>query len=461
MRPQLRVMVVDDDRVSRLSTAQQLQNRGYEAEAVENPFLGLKRLQEDTFDVVLTDMRMPGMSGIEFLKKILTSFPDVNVILMTAFATVETAVEAMQEGAVDYLVKPFRLEELDHRLGKLVELKSARSEIEALHRILDDSIGAHGMVGRSPILTEVYERIDMFADHAAPVLITGETGTGKELVARALHDGSARKKAPFVPISCGTIPDDLAESELFGHERGAFTGAHKRREGSFERANAGTALLDDIDDLPLNIQVKLLRVLQEGTLTRVGGSGEISVDVRIVATSKVELSRAVSEGRFRDDLFYRLRGLEIHLPPLKERGEDILLLSQHFLKTVAAREGKEPPGLSVAAAELLRTYPWPGNVRELRRALESAFILCRGEEIQPNHLPFLDPNPVDIDGMSSRLFTLNLEGCESLNFTQLVKQFEDALSLWALAKAEGQQSRAAEFLGLPRTTFQSKLGKQP
>ena len=305
----------------------------------------------------------------------------------------------------------------------------------------------------------VYELISIFSDHDAPVLVTGDTGTGKELVARALHHSGRRSNMPFVPIACGTIPSELAESELFGHEKGSFTGAHQRREGSFERADGGTVLLDDIDDLPLNMQVKLLRVLQEGTLIRVGGIKEFQVDVRIVATSKVDLLEAIEKGTFRDDLFYRLRGLEVTLPPLRERGEDVLLLAHHFLELVKTREGKEAKTLSIEAADKLRSYPWPGNVRELRRAMESAFILCKGDEIRAEHLPtFLTRLPIKrSSGGDHELFKVNFDGKDELPFTELVQQFEDTMILWALSKAAGQQTKAAELLGLPRTTFQSKI----
>ncbi len=459
MKPNLQVLVVDDDRISRLTTAQRLRKGGYGADAVENPFLALQRLGEERWDVVLTDLRMPRMSGIEFLKKVKEKHPEVEVILMTAFATVETAVEAMQSGASDYLVKPFRFEELDLRLKKLQELKEAHKELDHLHAILGDAKGFGGLVGHSPLIREVYERIQIFADHDAPVLITGETGTGKELVARALHQGSSRAQGPFVPIACGTIPPELAESELFGHEKGAFTGAHQRREGSFGRADGGTVLLDDIDDLPLNIQVKLLRVLQEGTLIRVGGTEEIRIDVRVIATTKVDLAEEVEHGRFRDDLFYRLRGLEIRLPPLRERGEDVLLLAKHFIDLVASREGKEPKPLSLEAARLLREYHWPGNVRELRRAMESAFILCRGEEILPEHFPAFLPRRRGEPGKDLQPFSLHLDGLERIDFNEMVQTFEDAMILWALSQAGGQQTKAAELLGLPRTTFQSKLNR--
>jgi DNA-binding NtrC family response regulator len=458
MSTPLRVLVVDDDRVSRNSTSLQLKGNGDDAMPVESPFLALKLLEQEVWDVVVTDLRMPGMSGIELLQKIHALGSDVDVIVMTAFATVETAVEAMQMGAVDYLVKPFQFAELSMRLDKIRELRSARTELKTLHAIVDNVSGANGLLGSSQEMASVHERILIFAEHDAPVLVTGETGTGKELVARALHADSGRADHPFVPLACGAIPPELAESELFGHEKGAYTGAHGRTQGIFERADKGTVLLDDVDDLPLNMQVKLLRVLQEGTLMRVGGSKETHVDVRIIATSKVDLASRVEAGGFRDDLFYRLRGLEIFLPPLRERGDDVLILAQHFLQLVAGREGRPPAQFTAAAADLMRNYPWPGNVRELRRSVESAFILSRGGDIEPVHFPLSMPRQRNAAAKSGDLFSLSLSGCSTVDMAKLTREFEEALLLWALSCADGQQAKAAELLGLPRTTFQSKLG---
>jgi len=283
------------------------------------------------------------------------------------------------------------------------------------------------------------------------VLVLGPTGTGKEVAARALHQLSQRARRPFVPVACGAIPGELAESELLGHERGAFTGASGRRIGAFERADRGTLLLDDVDDMPLGVQAKLLRVLQDGRFTRVGGTEEVQVDVRVVATTKVDLTEAIKERRFRDDLFYRLQGLEIVLPPLRARGDDILLLAQHFLD----RRAPGNAGITADTAELLTRYAWPGNVRELLRAMESAGLICGGEAIRPEHLPrqigaYLERTP-------GAPYTLHVEHRDSLPFVETVHGFEQALLHWALDRSGGQQKRAAEMLGLPRTTFQSKL----
>ncbi len=458
MNPRLRVLVVDDERLSRISMVCQLKDAAYEAEACESAQVALAALARATWDVVVTDLRMPGMSGLELLGEIRRQYPGVDVIVITAYGNVETAVDAMRAGAADFLTKPFGFSELDFRLKKLAELRAARSEVNSLRALIDDACKC-GLVGSSPAMARVCERISAFAGHDAPVLITGETGTGKEMVARALHNQSPRAGKPFIAVGCGTIPRELAESELFGHEKGAFTGASQRRKGSFERADGGTLLLDDIDDLPLDLQVKLLRVLQEGTLTRVGGSEEIKVDVRVVATSKVDLDKAAAAGKFRDDVFYRLRGLEIRLPPLRERGDDVLILAQHFLRAIAAHNHAQPKTLSPEAARVLRACPWRGNVRELRRAIETAVVLCPAEEIKVEHLPEYLNREATPEGRNAR-FALELNGCEHVNLKELVTQFEDSVIEWAMRKSDGQQAKAADLLGLPRTTFQSRIGRK-
>ncbi len=353
MNGQLRVLVVDDERLSRQTSVAMLTRAGFPSEAVENGYRALERLSAESWDVMLCDMRMPGMDGLELLRTVREQHPTVDVILMTAYATVETAVSAMQGGAVDYVTKPFRFTELEHRLHRLAVLRSYREEVQSLRRLLDDSSERCGILGDSAATRRVIELVGTYADQTAPVLITGETGTGKELVARALHRRGPRADAPFVPVACGAIPRELAESELFGHEKGSFTGASAQRSGAFERAHRGTLLLDDVDDLSLPIQVKLLRALQEGEVQRVGGDRELSVDVRVVATTKVDLAGATSAGKFRDDLMYRLRGLEIRLVPLRERTEDILPLANHFLALFASGQKREPPTISPQASETL------------------------------------------------------------------------------------------------------------
>ena len=454
MSPKLRVLVVDDERLSRETTTQQLREAGYVTKAVENAFKALQQLEEDRWDVVLTDLRMPTMDGLEFLKKVKQNSPDVEVILMTAYGTVETAVAAMREGAADFLTKPFSFHELEVRLRNLTRFQEIQRELNRLKAALDQSHAYGALIGRSVLMRKVFEQIELFAENAAPVLIVGKSGTGKELVARALHERGPRCQEPFVALACGAIPGELAESEILGHEKGSFTGAIQRRRGSFERAHRGTLLLDDVDDLPLEIQVKLLRVLQEGALQRVGGEKEIEVDVRVIATTKLDLAQAVKEGRFREDIFYRLHGLEIKLPPLKERGEDILLLAEHFLRVLATDEASHR-SLTSEAADCLLRHGWPGNVRELRRVLESAVVVCRDSEILPRHLPeYLREKQA-----GPKLFAVHLAGVDSVPLKDLVQKFEDEVIKWAMKEAGGEQQRAAQLLGLPRTTLQSKLAK--
>ncbi len=455
MSPILRVLVVDDERLSRETTTQQLREAGYETEAVENAFQALQQLEEDRWDVVLTDLCMPTMDGLEFLKKVRQDSPDIEVFLMTAYGTVETAVAAMREGAADFLTKPFSFHELEVRLRKLTRFQEIQRELNRLKTALDQSHAYSALVGRSVVMRKVFEQIELLAENVGAVLIAGESGTGTELVARALHEKSPRCHHSFVAVACGAIPRELAESEIFGREKGAFVGATQRRRGSFERAHHGTLLLDDVDDLPLEIQVNLLRVLQEGTLQRVGGEKEIGVDVRVIATTKLDLAQSVQEGRFREDLFYRLHGLEIKLPALRERGHDMLLLAEHFLRVLAAEEDSARKSLSPEAAECLLEHSWPGNIRELRRALESAVAVCTDSEIRPRHLPeYLREGKT-----GPKLFAVHLAGVDSVPLKDLVQQFEDELIKWAMKEAGGEQQRAAQLLGLPRTTLQSKLAK--
>ena len=454
--PALSILVVDDDKLARVTTTKKLLGRGYAAAEADGPYAGLAVLEESSFDVVLTDLRMPGMDGIEFLQAVRTQYPGTEVILMTAYGTVETAVEAMHSGAADFLTKPFQMEELDLRLARLGELKAARAEVERLRGLVADTRDNLGLVGSSPGIALVRDRIRRFADHHVPVLVTGETGTGKEVVARALHRLGRESTGPFVAVGCGNIPRELAESEFFGHEKGSFTGAVDRRIGAFEKADGGTLLLDDVDDLPPELQVKLLRVLQEGTIVRVGSTEERQVDVRVVATTKVDLENLAEGGRFRPDLFYRLRGLEIHLPPLRERGDDVLMLAAHFLERTALDGAMPARRLATEAAHLLRGYRWPGNVRELRRAMESAHVLASGELIEADALPeFLQRAP-----SGSGRFSLDLEGCGEIDLQELVQEFEAAVLRWAMVKADGRQSVAARLLKVPRTTLQSKLSSQ-
>lgn len=447
----LRVLVVDDEKLSRLSTTKQLQAAGYEAEDHESPFSALKSLEQGNWDLVLTDLRMPGMDGLEFQRQIKARAPDTVVILMTAHATVQTAVEAMREGAMDYLTKPFDFEELGIRLERLQENLSIRRELAHLRRALGQSLAHIGLVGNAPAIRRVFDLIEQFADNPSNVLIVGETGTGKELVARALHARSAYANGPFVTVSSTTIPRELAESELFGHEAGAFTGASRQRKGKVELARGGTLFLDDVDDLPLELQGKLLRVLQEKEFERVGGDKSLQADMRTIAATKYDLERLAGENRFREDLMYRLNVLVIDLPPLRDRRGDVLLLARHFLETIARERNQEPRLLSTEAAERLMSYDWPGNVRQLRHAMESALALSRGKEIKPEDLPGRIQ-----EGKKPAVYSLSLEDEEKIDLRRVMEDVEQELISWAMEKAGGNQGKAADILGVPRTTLRSK-----
>ena len=450
----LRVLVVDDEAMSARIMARQLTSEGYKAQAETSAMAAVERLANEPFDVVVSDLRMPHMDGLKFLRIIRERNPDLSVIMMSAFGTVDRAVELMVAGASDFLTKPFPLEALTVRLEKLRELCEARREIHLLRaRLADGSTDEHDLVGGTASIKHVRERILTFANSDVPVLVTGETGTGKELVARSLHKQGPRRTKPFIGVACGAIPAELAESELFGHVRGAFTGAIKDRRGVFQRAHGGTLLLDDVDDLSSDIQVKLLRVLEEGTLTRVGSEEEVKVDVRLVATTKVDLG--TSGHGFREDLYFRMRGLEINLPPLRARGDDIILLATHFLAEMAACDGAPLPVLGEDAIRCLRRYRWPGNVRELKRTMESAVVLSGGKEIGLEHLP--EHVSKGADGGEDPRFMLNLEGVSGIQFRELVGDFEAALLRWALYANGGNQIKAAKALGLPRSTFQNKI----
>ena len=456
MSDKLNVLVVDDEAMSTRVTVQQLRQAGYLAEAADSGQDALARLELEPFDVVLSDLRMPQMDGQELLRRIKEAQPDTIVILMSAYGDVTTAVEAMRAGASDFLIKPFPFEALTVRLEQLSELCDARREIRSLRAIIDDEVTptSCGLQGRSTRMTEVKDQIMTYASSDVPVLISGETGTGKELVARALHLCGPRRLGAFIAVACGAIPRELAESELFGHQQGAFSGATTSRRGFFERANGGTLLLDNVDDLPLDIQIKLLRVLQEGAIVRVGDDIETRVNVRLVATTRLDMAAGPPD-RMRDDLFFRLRGLEINLPPLRERGEDILLLATHFLGAIGAAQGARSKRLTAEASKVLGKYSWPGNIRELHRAMESAVLLSPEPLIRANHLPdFLRRDQAEAQ---QQVFSLDLDGVARVNYREVLASFEAAMLRWALRRAGGNQQEASEILGIPRTTLQNKF----
>jgi DNA-binding NtrC family response regulator len=382
-----KVLIVDDERDMLGNCTRILRRCGYDCSTADSSELALELVESERPDVVLVDLRMPGKSGIEMVMAIKARHPDIEVVLMTAYATIETAVDAIKQGAFDYLPKPFTADQLQAVIQRTLRQKQTRTTAQRLKGELATRIGAGDMVGKSEAMVALRDDIRKISCTEATVLITGESGTGKELVARSLHQLSRRSALPFVPVDCAALPESLLESELFGHEKGAFTGASISRAGLFELAHTGTLFLDEIAELPLPLQAKLLRVLEARQLRRIGGRQLISVDVRLVAATNRDLVRAMDSGAFREDLFYRLNVIPIHVPPLRERRGDIPLLAMHFLLKTSPGQPTKPKGFAPEAMALLEHYAWPGNVRELKNAVERARALASREFIQPEDLP--------------------------------------------------------------------------
>jgi DNA-binding NtrC family response regulator len=376
-----RILIVDDEVNARTALAELLRDEGYAVETAADGFKALPKLEEFSPDLVLTDLKMPGMDGIELMRKTTARDPDCVCVVMTAFGAVDTAVQAMREGAADYVTKPVNLEELQLVLARELDRKRLRAETGQLRARLAERHAIANLVGSSAPMQQVGETVLQVAPSRASVLITGESGTGKELVAAALHQHSPRARGPFVKLHCAALAETILESELFGHERGAFTGAVARRDGRFQQADGGTLFLDEIGEISPAIQVKLLRFLQEHEFERVGGNQTIKVDVRVVAATNRDLKARVAEGKFREDLYYRLNVVTIEVPPLRDRVSDIPLLAMHFLKKYSQENGKTIGGFTDEALERLAAYPWPGNVRELENAIERAVVVCRREVI--------------------------------------------------------------------------------
>ncbi len=381
------LLVADDDPAVRQSLERALTREGYTVVAAPDGQTALERLRQGGVDLVLSDLRMPGLTGLELLREAKLVAPDVDVILLTAFGTVEEAVRAMKDGAIDFLTKPFRQAQLMKVVRQALERRDLIAENRALHRRLDDLLSQGKMVGVSPAFQRMMTLIKQVADSSATVLIQGESGTGKELVARTLHELSTRRGGPFVAVNCAALPETLLESELFGYERGAFTGAASRKEGRFELADGGTLFLDEIADLSMVTQPKILRVLQEGDFERLGGTRTQHVDVRVVAATNQDLAGLVRERRFREDLYYRLNVITVVAPPLRDRREDIPHLAQHFVRLYAAKNNRRLEGVSDDVIRCFEAHAWPGNVRELENVIERAVILARGPVIEVKDLP--------------------------------------------------------------------------
>ena len=382
-----RILIVDDEAVVRDSLGDWFRDEGYEVDTAESAKVALEKLAHASWDIFLLDVRMPGIDGLELQRKLKEAQPEATVIIMTAYASVESAVEAMKQGAYDYIIKPFNPDDLEHTIQKAIERKKLVSENKQLRTKIDELNLLHEIVGTSAATHRLLEQVAMVSASDTTVLIRGESGTGKELIARAIHANSARRYMPIVVVNCGALSEGVLESELFGHEKGAFTGAQYRRKGKFEMADGGTLFLDEIGDIQLKTQVDLLRVLEEKKIFRVGGNVEIPVNFRLIAATNKNLETMNGEGKFREDLYYRINVFSITIPPLRERREDVPLLADHFLKKFARSMNRSVAKISVGAEEVLTNYDWPGNVRELQNAIERAVLVCKTPKIEPNDLP--------------------------------------------------------------------------
>lgn len=427
-----------------------LGKRGMHVTVADHPEHALRLLRAEPYDLLLTDVRMPGSTGLELLERARVAWPDMPVVVMTGFGSVEDAVTAMKAGAADYIIKPIARDELLVVLERALEQKALRAELLLLRQEVDERYGFDKLIGTSPVMIELYEQIAAVADSTATVLLQGPTGTGKELLAHALHHRSRRSGGPFVRINCAAIPETLLESELFGHERGAFTGAVRQHRGKFEQADGGTLLLDEIGEINAYTQVKLLRVLESGEFQRVGGSITVQSDVRVVAATNKDLRAEVEAGRFREDLFYRLHVVALNVPPLRDRREDIPLLVDHFLRKYAEKNQRPVPRLHPHVMERLTAYDWPGNVRQLEHLIERTVILARdGGEITDLALPADPPNAAVAERSILPPVGTTLQ--------EALAEYERDVIVEALKEAGGVQAAAARRLGLSRSNLNYRI----
>lgn len=455
MKKQYKILIVDDEKNTRDGLRRAL-SREYEVFAAESAAAALRILEDNHIDLMLSDVRMPGEDGIELLKQVRSKYPSTACVLLTAYGSVETAVEAMKQGAHDFLTKPVNLDHLDMLIARTLQHASLLKENEELKRQLDSRYGLESIIGSSPAMERLFDVIRQAAPSQATVLIQGGSGTGKELVAQAMHRLSNCASGPFVAVHCAALSSTLLESELFGHEKGAFTGAVAQRRGRFEMANNGTLFLDEISEIDLATQVKLLRVLETRQFERVGGTETINVNIRVIAATNRDLRKYVDEGKFREDLYYRLNVIEIRLPSLKDRASDIPILCDHFIREFAERNQRKVTGISQGAVAALQAYDWPGNVRELRNTIEKMVVLARGEILEPNDVPENIKDALLLKGVSLTTSTLPqtaVVGEESL------ADMEKRKILDALNAAGGNKSKAAEALGISRRTLHRKLNE--
>lgn len=440
-----RILVIDDEAIARENLEHILRKDGYDVATADSGISAFKKLSNTEFDLVMTDLKMKQIDGMEVLARAKEQYPDTEVVMLTAYATVASAIEAMQKGAYHYIPKPYKIDEVRMIVRRALEKKRLKDELRDLKRDYKACLGVPFIVGKSRNMQQLIEMVTQIAPTDCNVLIFGETGTGKELIARAIHYQSGRAEERFLAFNCGAFTEELLTNELFGHEKDAFTGATSTKIGLLEAANRGTVFLDEIGDMPASMQVKLLRVIEEKSLLRVGGTQPIKVDLRIVAATNKQLDQAMEVGRFRKDLFYRLNVVSLNLPPLAERRDDIPLLARHFLKLYAQAQEKTIEGISDGAMEILLSYEYPGNIRELENIIERAVALCTEEIIQPKHLPR------DLEEFSFKVRRYPSRRLPTL------EENEREYILWVLKKANGNKSAAAEILGIDRVSLWRKL----
>ncbi len=441
------VLIVDDEKSARDGLVRALR-RDYNVLAAENGNAALEVLSSQGIDVLLSDVRMPGMDGITLMQRALANQPELTCIILTAYGDVDLAVEAMKQGATDFMTKPINLDKLELVLGRVLKARKIELENERLKVQLDDKYGLENIIGRSAAMQEVFDTIRQVAVSRATVLIQGESGTGKELVAKAIHQLSPRSKGPFIAVHCAALSENLLESELFGHEKGAFTGAMERRIGRFEKADGGSLFLDEISEIDAAVQVKILRALEERQIERVGGDTPVDVDTRLIAATNRDLKDMVDQGDFREDLFYRLYVVVITLPPLRDRQDDILLLLNHYLAVFNEENSKQIEGFTAAAYEMLSAYAWPGNIRELRNLVERMVVLARGNVIDVKDIPAQVRGAVQGEGGEVRI-----------DADLTVDEMEKRMIIQALEKTGGNRTKAAEKLGISRRTLHRKLNQ--
>ena len=443
-----RILIVDDERSMCELLEMDLRLRGFSAASCTSASDAWRALSEEAFDVVVTDVQMPGTTGIQLCERITTDFPELPVIVMTAFGSMETAVAALRAGAYDFVTKPVEMDLLAAAIQRAARQRRLQRQVRELSETIDHRLSYSDIIGDSPAMQRVYAQLAQLSPTDTSVLLTGESGTGKELVARTIHRNSKRASQPFVAVNCAAIPEALLESELFGHAKGAFTDARQERHGLFARAESGTLFLDELGELPLTMQVKLLRALEERTIRPVGSDREVKIDIRLISATNRDLEAAIHDQRFREDLYYRVNVIQIELPPLRARGTDVLILAQHFIRTSALSMNKAVNGIDNTVAEKLLAYPWPGNVRELRNVVERAMVLTNSDRIM------VDDLPEKVRAHRGRQIVLNAEDPAGL---LRLEQVEQTYILHVLEAVAGNRTQAAQLLGLDRKTLYRKL----